>query len=141
MEIFHKTKVKYIILLISGLFLAFSIYYFQNHIFEIGLNPYSNLRSDRMTGKEQFVLHVNKPSRVYLLHNAKLTGGYVEFVIKKEDGLVIEDYRLTEDKFINRSYNLEEGKYYCTIMRDVENNREKLRFYYDKRFITQEYVK
>jgi len=65
----------------------------------------------------------------------------VEFVIKKEDGLVIEDYRLTEDKFINRSYNLEEGKYYCTIMRDIENNREKLRFYYDKRFITQEYVK
>lgn len=140
MEIFHKTKVKYIILLLSGLFLAFSIYYFQDHVFEIGINPYSNLQSARMTGKEEFMLQVNEPSEVYLLHNAKLTEGYVEFVIKDEDGLVIDEYRLTEDQFINRSYNLEEGRYYCTITRDVKNNKEKIRFYYDKRFVTQEYI-
>lgn len=139
MEIFHKTK-KYIILLLSGLFLAFSIYYFQDHIFEVGLNPYSNLRSTLMTGQEQFILQVSEPSRVHLLHDAKLGEGYVEFAIKNEDGLVIDEYRLTEDKFINRSYNLEKGKYYCTITRDVRNNREKIRFYYDKRFVTQEYI-
>jgi hypothetical protein len=32
-----------------------------------------------MIGKEVFVLHVKRPSRVFLLHNAELSEGYVEF--------------------------------------------------------------
>ena|SRR5690554_878931 len=93
-----------------------------------------------MTGKTKFVLDVKKPSRVFLLHNARIGGGYVEFKIEGEDGEILDEYKLIEDSFVKRDYDLSEGKYYCTIIRDIKNNNEKFRFYYDRRFILQEYI-
>ncbi len=138
---YFKTKLKYIILGISLAFLALGIYHFQAHISEIGLKPYSNVSSNKMTSEEVFLLHVSKTSRVFLLHNAVIGNGYVEFKLLVLDGQIIDKYRLTSDSFINRAYNLKEGVYQCTINRDVEKNRESFRFYYDRRFITQEYIK
>src|SRR5690554_3369973 len=140
MSVFYKTGVRYTILILSLAFLAFSIYYFQAHIFEIGLKPYTNLSSEWMTGKTKFVLDVKKPSRVFLLHNARLAEGFVEFKIEGEDGKLIDKYRIVEDSFIKRNYDLNKGEYYCTISRDIKNNNEKFRFYYDRRFILQEYI-
>lgn len=94
-----------------------------------------------MTGIEEFLLHVDKASKVILLHNAKIGGGYVEFKITGEDGRIIDKYRLSSNKLINRVYNLNKGIYQCTIERDVKNSRENFRFYYDKRLIRHEYLK
>lgn len=140
MQLFNE-KSKIIILIFSVIFLTISIYYFSVHISEIGLRPNSNISSNKMTSVEEFILNVNKPTKVLLLHNAKIGSGYVSFKLVGDDSQVIEEYKLTEDEFINKVYNLEEGCYLCTIKRDVSKNKESFKFYYDKRHIEQEYLK
>lgn len=135
-----SARYKYIILILSIIFFTFSIYYFQMHVHEIGLRPYNNLSSDKMTSNEEFILNVKKDSRVFLLHNAKIGAGYVEFKMTGEDGQLVDQYRLTKDSFIKKTYDLSEGIYHCIIKRDVEKNSEQFRFYYDKRFINQKYL-
>lgn len=134
-------KSKYVLLIISLIFLTLSIYYFIDHISDVGLRPFSNMSSDKMTSEEKFILHVNKPVTVFLLHNASVGSGYVKFSLVSDDGKVIEEYEITDDDFINKEYNLGKGSYYCTINRDVEKNKESFRFYYDKRHVEMEYLK
>ena len=136
-----NVKIKYIVLLLSLIFMAFSINSLKGHIFEIGLRPSSNITADKMTGEEEFLLYVKKPAEVFLLHNAKIASGYIKFTMTKDDGKIVENYKFSSDNFINKVIKLDKGTYYCTIIRDVKKDKERFRLYFDRRFVTQEYIK
>lgn len=134
-------KTRYVFIILSAVFMGLGISYFINTIMNIGINPYTYITSEEITGMEEYSLCVQKDSSVLLLHNAEIGSGYVEFRLTGDDGKVIFEYRITSDDFVKKEINLKEGNYLCTISRDVHNNKESFRFYFDKRYITQEYLK
>lgn len=140
MNILYNKKVKYIILILVTIFLLFSIYYFKEHVLDIGIE-YSELSSDEMTGEQKFLLHVNEPTTIYLLHDAEIGSGEIKFELVKENGEIIDEYKLISDKVIKESYKLEKGNYYCSLVRNINNNEETFMLYYDKRYVVQEYLK
>ncbi len=128
-------KVKYTILLLTTIFLIFSISYFIVHLFDIGFHQ-SNLKSIKMEGTEEFMLNVEKPTTICLSHNAEISSGKVFFKIIKENDEVIDEYSLNNDEFVSKVYDLNKGIYECSIKRNVSNNKEQFMLYYDKRYIT-----
>lgn len=133
-------KIRYVFLILSAAFMGLGISYFVNTIMNIGINPYTYTTCEKITGMEEYLLSVQKDSSVLLVHNAEIGSGYVEFRLTGDDGKVISQYRLTSDDFVKKEINLGKGNYLCTISRDVLNNKESFRFYFDKRYITQEYL-
>lgn len=132
-------KIKYIILLISTMFLIFSINYIMNHVSDMGFNNY-NIKSNKMEGTEEFLLYVEEPTTIRLAHNAVIGSGEVSFNIVKEDGEVIEEYCLNSDTFLNKVYDFNNGIYKCTMKRNVSNNKEKFSLYYDRRYVTLKHL-
>ena len=136
--IFNK-NIKYIVLIISIIFLVFSIYYMKTHLSDVGFNN-SRPESDKMEGIEEFLLYVEKPTKIHLLYDATIGSGEVNLTIAQKNGGVVEEHSLSSDTFFNKDYNLGIGTYKFTIKRNVSHNKESLTLYYDKRYVTLEYL-
>lgn len=93
-----------------------------------------------MTGEQEFILLVNKPIVLYLLHDTESGSGEIKFELIKEECKIINKYKLSSDKLIKESYKLEKGNYHCLLVRNVNNNEETFMLYYDKRYVIQEYI-
>lgn len=140
MSILYNKKIKYIVLILITFFLVFSIYYFKEHVVNVGIS-YDNMDSDKMTGEEEFLLHVNEPTTIYLLHDAKMNSGEIKFKLTNEKDKMIDEYKLTSNALINKSYKLEKGSYSFNIIRSVTNDNESFILYYDKRYAIKENIK
>ena len=136
-------KVNYLILILSVIFLLVSINFFIEGISEIGIRPFNNITADQIKAEEEFLLHVKRPTNVFLLHNAKIGTGEVKFKLTKkgDNAEVVETYNLNNNSFLNKIIELSKGTYQCTINKNVSDFRETFVLYFDKRFINQEYIR
>lgn len=140
MSILYNKKIKYIVLVLSFIFLVFSIYYIKDHVLDIG-TEHSHINSDKVLGEQEFILHVNNPTTIYLLHDIKIGSGEVMFKLVKNNNEIIDEYKLKSDKLVRKSFALEKGEYKCLLKRDATENRETFMLYYDKRYVVKEHIK
>jgi len=141
-----ESKVKYLVLLLSLIYITAGISFLRVQIIENGMKPYQNINGDEVTGELEFLLHVKEPDEFLLLHSAKYATGNVKFDLSKEPsngeaGESVVYYNLGSGDFINKVVELNEGIYHCIISRETTDHKESLRFFFDRGSIKQEYIK